>query len=99
MHFLDPAKNCDPTMSVVRLGIEKPLQALKSEVVKVFLTGNLRKRPSWRGASGVVAVGHYYGDELEWLPPTAATSSLPITHRPRHGGHRAQRRLAAMTGF
>ncbi|MCG5480278.1 LacI family DNA-binding transcriptional regulator [Sinorhizobium alkalisoli] len=68
VHFLDPAKElADPYYVGVRLGIESRCQALKSEVVKVFLTGNAPEATILEGASGVVAVGHYYGEELEWL--------------------------------
>ena len=68
VHFLDPAQElADPYYVGVRLGIESRCQALKSEVVKVFLTGNPPEATILEGASGVVAVGHYYGDELEWL--------------------------------
>lgn len=68
VHFLDPAQElADPYYVGVRLGIESRCQALKSEVVKVFLTGNPPEATVLEGASGVVAVGHYYGEELEWL--------------------------------
>ncbi|WP_046117550.1 LacI family DNA-binding transcriptional regulator [Ensifer aridi] len=68
VHFLDPAQElADPYYVGVRLGIESRCQALKSEVVKVFLTGSSPEAAMLEGASGVVAVGHYYGDELEWL--------------------------------
>ncbi|HXV32145.1 MAG TPA: LacI family DNA-binding transcriptional regulator, partial [Sinorhizobium sp.] len=68
VHFLDPAQElADPYYVGVRLGIESRCQALKSEVVKVFLTGNAPEATILEGASGVVAVGHYYGEELEWL--------------------------------
>ncbi|MDX0625038.1 LacI family DNA-binding transcriptional regulator [Sinorhizobium medicae] len=68
VHFLDPAQElADPYYVGVRLGIESRCQALNSEVVKVFLTGNTPEATILEGASGVVAVGHYYGDELEWL--------------------------------
>lgn len=68
VHFLEPAQElADPYYVGVRLGIESRCQTLKSEVVKVFLTGSAPEATILEGASGVVAVGHYYGDELEWL--------------------------------
>lgn len=68
VHFLDPAQElADPYYVGVRLGIESRCQTLKSEVIKVFLTGNTPEATVLEGASGVVAVGHYYGEDLEWL--------------------------------
>ncbi|MEY9536223.1 LacI family DNA-binding transcriptional regulator [Sinorhizobium fredii] len=68
VHFLEPAQElADPYYVGVRLGIESRCQALKSEIVKVFLSGSPPEAAILEGASGVVAVGHYYGQELEWL--------------------------------
>ncbi|MET4690954.1 LacI family DNA-binding transcriptional regulator [Sinorhizobium fredii] len=68
VHFLEPAQElADPYYVGVRLGIESRCQALKSEIVKVFHTGSPPEAAILEGASGVVAVGHYYGEELEWL--------------------------------
>lgn len=67
VHFLEPAQElADPYYVGVRLGIESRCQALKSEVVKISLTGS-DAEATVLGATGVVAVGHYYGEELEWL--------------------------------
>ena len=68
VHFLEPAQElADPYYVGVRLGIESRCQALKSEIIKVFPTGNTPEAAMLEGASGVVAVGHYYGEELDWL--------------------------------
>ncbi|AFL50858.1 LacI family transcriptional regulator [Sinorhizobium fredii] len=68
VHFLEPAQElADPYYVGVRLGIESRCQALKSEIVKVFHTGSPPEAAILEGASGVVAVGHYYGEQLEWL--------------------------------
>ncbi|WP_244520110.1 LacI family DNA-binding transcriptional regulator [Sinorhizobium glycinis] len=68
VHFLEPAQElADPYYVGVRLGIESRCQALKSEIVKVVLSGSPPEAAILEGASGVVAVGHYYGQELEWL--------------------------------
>ncbi|MBP1883997.1 LacI family DNA-binding transcriptional regulator [Sinorhizobium mexicanum] len=68
VHFLEPAQELvDPYYVGVRLGIESRCQALKIEVVKVFHTKSLPDPTVLQSASGVVAVGHHYGEEVEWL--------------------------------
>jgi len=68
VHSLNAAEElADPYYVGVRLGIENRCQALKIEVVRVYHTESLPDATLLQNASGVIAVGKHYDNEISWL--------------------------------
>lgn len=68
VHFLRPEHELvDPYYVSLRMGVERRCQDLRMETVRIYNTGNMAEPALLENASGVVAIGSFEPDHIDWL--------------------------------
>ncbi|HBF32098.1 LacI family DNA-binding transcriptional regulator [Rhizobium sp.] len=68
VHFLRPEHELvDPYYVSLRLGVERRCQELRMETVRIYNTGSMAEPALLENASGVVAIGSFEADHVDWL--------------------------------